>query len=216
VSESGLLLRPVHPPREHVSFTVVVLVPSYEFSIIRTIASLANVHYDLKIVFVCFDPDMYEHLSNQLTQYKFVLPPFAIFAPKRKLTIREGVTAGLQDVKSEFVCLMLAGDMLHMCTFERLAAAVNERSAFCYTSRQLFVNSYGWALNQDRRKSVWRFDYLVQHADFLRQPVDIHDFEQDIQIRVPKEQQFDLDDVLFFECVGLPEEPDEKESWARH
>ena len=183
----------VSPP-----MTAIVLAPGWDNEMHKTIINLANVQYDLSIIFVCAEPDVRDPLNELLLRYKHTMPRFSVFCPKDRLTVLEGLTAGLQCTKTEFVCTLLGGDMVHMFAFDGVAAAVADSDADCCTFHQLKMNKLGWAQEVGWRKPVWRTQYLVQRGGFAGSDGrTLVDLESCVLGTVPDGRRIDSDDVLF-------------------
>lgn len=199
LSDAKVVLSPASRSSVQVPFTVVVLVRTVDSVFFKTLLSLANVLYELEVIFVCTEPSAYTPLAAQLAAYRHLLPKVSVFRPTGRLSLLDSVTAGLQDARGQFVCILTSGDFVHMHAFERLSKAVDQQTADCCRAPQFYVNSHGWAVNLGGSKTVWRLDYiLAQYGRLSTQLKTLKELEQALSADTAAGRQVEIDDVLFF------------------
>lgn len=176
--------------------TVLVVAAEYH-DVFRPMVSLANVHYPVNVVVVCLDPEHRDEVVWIPWRYAHSMPRFRIFEPKEKLTICEGMNAGLQSVDTPYVCVLGSGAMMHMLALEVMIENIG--SCDYIESRRFELSPLGWAkYSTDLFKPIWKTDCVIRNGGF-RGDGDDHEIEEALMSRVaPAATRARLDAVLFF------------------
>jgi hypothetical protein len=176
--------------------TVIIVAAEYH-DVFNPLVSIMNVHYPINAVIVCLDPEHRDEVVWIPWRYAHSMPRFKIFEPKEKLSVCDGMNAGLQSVDTPYVCVLGSGAMLHMLALECLTANVG--SCDWIEARRFKLSAMGWAqYSTDLFKPLWKTDCIIRNGGFQGSGDD-HEIEESLMARAaPAAAHARLDSVLFF------------------
>jgi hypothetical protein len=187
--------RELTPADVRPEITVLVIAGAY-YDVFRPSVSLANVHYPINVIIVCLDPENRDEVVWFPRRYISVMPRFRVFEPEKKLTVREGMNAGLQSITTPYVFVMGSNSMVHSRAFECLT----EQHLNCdwVEARRFDITRLGWVRHSvDTFKPLWKTSHVISRGGF-RGEGSVTDIEQAMLNEPANAPHARLDAVLFF------------------
>lgn len=157
--------------------TAVIIVENAEEAL-HGMTTVASAPYPPKVVVVCLDPENMKEITWFPSRYSHVLPQVDIFTPKESLSIRDGMRAGLQSVRTPYFFVLGAYGMMHADAGSYITLKLTGNLVDILSVKRFGINKFGWAhYMPDKWKPVWRTNYLIHKGGF-RDGGDIAEIEQ--------------------------------------
>jgi hypothetical protein len=146
-----------------------IVVASTNDEALGALSTLAGSALPPKIILVCLDPDRAEELAWFPTAYSYMLPGISFFVPGKRLSVGEGMLAGLQNVRTKYFFVIGPYGLIHTDTPMYISAELAKGDYDIFYARRFKVNKHGWALYQTNRlKPIWRTNYVIYKGAFCR------------------------------------------------
>jgi hypothetical protein len=197
VNERGQSLRRIKLKESGPPASVIV-VADEGYGSQNTILNLGSVHYPIRVIVVCRQPENHGSIAALLYKYKGTLPSYSVFKPESELSIPDAMNAGLQFVNTPYFCV-LRHDMIHMLTFEYAIAEMHRTGCACLHVKKYFTNRSAWSSVSEMRKPVWSTTAVMRQGGFKPAWANgVMDVEEDMARRIDEQKQRSVDAVLVF------------------